>query len=208
MRNVIADLEVEVEAATLLMMRLAGAFDRAADDEQEEQLKRLLTPVAKFWVTKRCTGVVHEALECLGGNGYVEDSSMPRLFRESPLNAIWEGSGNVIALDVLRVLNKQPAAYEALRAEMESGRGADERADRLFDEADAAVGAADEAEWNARRLVSQLGVSITASLVVRHGSDELANAYLASRPGEGPGRSYGILPAGTDVDGLLAAAGV
>jgi putative acyl-CoA dehydrogenase len=206
MRNVIADLEVEAEAAALLMMRLAGAFDRAAGDDQEEQLKRILTPVAKFWIAKRCTGVVHEALECLGGNGYVEDSIMPRLFRESPLNAIWEGSGNVIALDVLRVLNKQPEAYEALRAEMGTVRGSDPRLDRLLDEADTAVKAVADPEWEARRLTSLLATAVTASLVVRHGSRELAGAYLASRLGEGPGRGYGSLPSGTGIEGLLASA--
>jgi putative acyl-CoA dehydrogenase len=207
MRNVIADIEVEAEAAALLMMRLAGAFDRAAGDEHEELLKRILTPVAKFWVTKRCAGVVHEAMECLGGNGYVEDSILPRLYRESPVNAIWEGSGNVIALDVLRVLDRQPAAYEALRTEMAVARGSDPGLDRLLDDVDGAARAAvDDREWEARRLTSLLATATTASLVLRHGSDDLARAYLASRTGEGPGRGYGTLPPGTASDRLLTGA--
>src|SRR5690606_26725816 len=103
MQMAIADLEAETQAATALTTRLAGAFDRAAGDEEEAAVKRILTPVAKYWVTKRCSPVVREAMECLGGNGYVEESILPRIYRESPLNAIWEGSGNVIALDVMRV---------------------------------------------------------------------------------------------------------
>ena len=109
MANVVADLEVETQAAEALMVRTAATFDRAASEPGEAALRRVITPVAKYWVTKRCTGVVHESLECLGGNGYVEESIMPRLLRESPLNAIWEGSGNVIALDVLRALRDRPS---------------------------------------------------------------------------------------------------
>ncbi|MFV1962793.1 MAG: acyl-CoA dehydrogenase family protein, partial [Acidimicrobiia bacterium] len=129
MQNVLADLEVETEMAVLLMMRTAGAADRAAVDEHEALIKRILTPVGKYWVTKRCSEVVHEATECLGGSGFIEESIMPRLFRESPLNAIWEGPGNVIALDVIRVLAKEPAAVDALRVELGTSRGAGRRLD-------------------------------------------------------------------------------
>ena len=119
MLNVLADLEVETEAAALLMTRLATSFDRSSDDSHEQALRRIATPLAKFWVTKRCSEVVHEALECLGGNGFVEESDhASSLFRESPLNAIWEGSGNVIALDVLRAARANPDSVEALADEI------------------------------------------------------------------------------------------
>jgi len=204
MRNVIADLEIETEAATLLMMRLAATFDAAGTDDQQAALQRVLTPTAKYWITKRCTGVVHEALECLGGNGYVEESILPRLFRESPLNAIWEGSGNVIALDVIRALSKEPSTRDALIAELELGRGLDSRLDRLID--GAAASTVRVSEWEARLLVEALAVAVQASLVARSGLDELAEAFLASRVGDESRRLYGTLPAGTPVDYLIGAA--
>ena len=128
MRNVLADLAVESEAATTLALRLAAAYD--TDTDEERALLRLMVPAAKYWVTKRCTPVVVEALECLGGNGYVEESGMPRLLRESPLNSIWEGSGNVQALDVLRALQREPQALNAFLQEVGKARGADHRLDR------------------------------------------------------------------------------
>ena len=130
MRGVLADLALESEAATTLMLRLAGAVDRAARGDAEEQaFTRLAVAVGKYWVCKRQPAVVAEALECLGGNGYVEESGMPRLYREAPLNSIWEGSGNVQALDVLRALAKEPASVEAFFAELDRARGADPRLD-------------------------------------------------------------------------------
>jgi putative acyl-CoA dehydrogenase len=146
MRNVLADLAVESEAATLLAMRLAHAFDTG-----ERDLRRLGVAVGKYWVCKRTPAHVGEALECLGGNGYVEESGMPRLYREAPLNSIWEGSGNVNALDVLRALGREPAAVEAFVAECEAGRGADRRLDAALDRLGKELTAADEA--GARRLV-------------------------------------------------------
>ena len=128
MLNVLADLEVETEAAALLMIRLATSFDRSSDDEHERALRRIATPLAKFWVTKRCSEVVHEALECLGGNGFVEESILPRLFRESPLNAIWEGSGNVIALDVLRAATANPDSVDAGETALWAGFDPSDRA--------------------------------------------------------------------------------
>ena len=133
MRNVLADLEIEVQAATLMMIRLAGAFERSRGDESEQTFRRIATPVAKYWVTKRCTPVVREAMECLGGNGYVEESILPRLLCESPLNAIWEGSGNVIVLDVLRSISRQPRAVETFHHELEEARGHDRAVDASLD---------------------------------------------------------------------------
>lgn len=202
MRNVLADLEVETEAAVLLMMRVAGAFDRAPVDEHEDLVKRILTPVAKYWVTKRCSEVVREALECLGGGGYVEESIMPRLYRESPVNAIWEGSGNVVALDVIRVLAREPAAVEALRWELEESKGHDRRLDRAIDGAfsDFAMG---DAELRARSLVEGLALASSGSLLARHGAPEVFEAFAASRLGGQWGSLYGTLPAGLDLEAII-----
>ncbi len=149
MQNVLADLAVEAEAATALAVRLAHAFDSG-----ERELRRLAVAVGKYWVCKRAPAVVGEALECLGGNGYVEESGLPRLYREAPLNSIWEGSGNVNALDVLRALTREPAAVEALQAEIALARGADPRLDAAADRLGKDLVAADEgarpAAWSSR----------------------------------------------------------
>jgi putative acyl-CoA dehydrogenase len=196
MQNVLADLEVEVEVATLVMMRLSGAFDRAALDPAEQALRRIATPVAKYWVTKRCTGVVREALECLGGNGYVEESILPRLFRESPVNAIWEGSGNVIALDVLRALAHGPGAADALLAEIELAAGADRVLDGALGRLRAELAEPSGGEAGARRLVERLATTWAAALAVRHADPEVADAYVASRLGDDHGQLYGTLDPG------------
>ncbi|MEX2114852.1 MAG: isovaleryl-CoA dehydrogenase, partial [Pirellulales bacterium] len=166
MQNVLADLCVESEAATLLAMRLARAYDR--QDESEARFRRIATAVAKYWVCKRTPQAVSELLECLGGNGYVEDSSLPRLYRESPLNSIWEGSGNVIVLDVLRAISHETGTIDALLDEIDLARGNDGR----FDEYAAAI----RADWQslagnvpqARRLVERLALALQGSLVVRY----------------------------------------
>lgn len=208
MRNVIADLEVDTEAATLIMARVTGAFDRAHADPAEAALKRLLTPVAKYWVTKSCTGVVREAMECLGGAGYVEESVLPRLFRESPLNSIWEGSGNVIALDVLRAMNREPAAVDVLLEEVRAARGVDRNLDGRIGRLDRMLTSPEDAEWTARRLVEAMALAVQGSLVVRYGSAVLADTFCATRLGDDWGRLYGTLPAGLEVSSLVAAAAV
>jgi putative acyl-CoA dehydrogenase len=202
MRNVIADLEVETEAAVLLTMRVAGAFDRAEVDPHETLVKRILTPVAKYWVTKRCSEVTREALECLGGGGYVEESMMPRLYRESPVNAIWEGSGNVIALDVLRVMAKEPAAVDALRRELDNARGHDRRLDRAIDRAfsDFEMG---DAEGGARRLVERLAVATAGALLAEHAAPPVYEAFAASRLGGDSGALFGTLPVGLDLWAII-----
>src|SRR2546421_1369312 len=129
MQNVLADLCIESEAATVTGMRLARACDQAPDDPEQTMLKRIALAVSKYWVSKSATWHVGEALECLGGNGYVEESPMPRLYREAPLNSIWEGSGNVNALDVLRAMVKSPESVDAFFAEVESATGADAQLD-------------------------------------------------------------------------------
>jgi putative acyl-CoA dehydrogenase len=189
MQNVLADLCVESEAATVLSMRLGRAYD-----ERDRPFRRLATAVAKYWVCKVTPAHVGEALECLGGNGYVEESGMPRLFRESPLNSIWEGAGNVNCLDVLRVLAKEEAALPAYFAEVELA--SDPRLDRVVAELHRELGEVRAA--SARRLVERMALVLQGSLLVRHGDPEVAEAFLASRlAGEG-GRAYGTLPAGLD----------
>jgi putative acyl-CoA dehydrogenase len=230
MASVLADLALESEAATTLAMRLAGAADRAArGDASEAALLRLALPAAKYWVCKRTPMVVGEALECLGGNGYVEESGMPRLYREAPLNSIWEGSGNVTALDVLRALARSPGSGDALLAEIDLAAGGDRRLDaaaaRLRDELKDAVaattgaattGAAEgpQAQYRARRLAGQIAVTMQAALLVRHAPGAVADAFCASRLGPaaatGPGGPFGSLPDGLDLDPVLdrARAGV
>ena len=207
MISVLADLALESEAATALAMRLAGAADRAArGDAGEAALLRLALPAAKYWVCKRTPAAVGEALECLGGNGYVEESGMPRLYRDAPLNSIWEGSGNVTALDVLRALARVPGAADALLAEIDLAAGGDRRLDtaaaRLRDElkeADSAV-----AQYRARRLAAQITVTMQAALLVRHAPGAVADAFCASRIGpEVAGGPFGSLPDGLDLDPVL-----
>jgi putative acyl-CoA dehydrogenase len=199
MRNVLADLAVETEAATVLAMRLAAAFDR-----DERDFRRLAVAVGKFWVCKRATGVVGEALECLGGNGYVEESGLPRLYREAPLNSIWEGSGNVSALDVLRVLQREPAAVAAFLAECELGRGADARLDAALDRLPALLEAASEED--ARRVTEHMALALQGSLLVRHAPPYISDAFCASRLGGDRGTVPGTLPRGLDTAGIVARA--
>jgi putative acyl-CoA dehydrogenase len=203
MQNVLADLCVESEAATQLAIRLARAYDPGEDTA----FRRVATAVAKYWICKRATPHAVEALECLGGNGYVEEFPMARLLRDSPLNSIWEGSGNVIALDVLRGLSRNPGAFEALMAEVDLARGSDERLDGASDEVrrqmrDLAANP-QTAEYVARRQVERLAVALQASLVVRHSTAEVAEAFLATRVAGDQGRAFGTLPTGIDCQAII-----
>ncbi|MEV5355960.1 acyl-CoA dehydrogenase family protein [Streptomyces sp. NPDC052693] len=205
MRNVLADLALESEAATTLTLRLAGAADRAVrGDEGEAAFRRIATAVGKYWVTKRGPAFTAEALECLGGNGYVEDSGMPRHYREAPLLSIWEGSGNVNALDVLRALSREPGTAEALFGEFALTRGADARLDaavaRLGDRLSEASPA------TARRLVEDMALTLQASLLVRHAPPAVADAFCATRLGGDWGHAFGTLPDAADLDGIVARA--
>ena len=204
MRVVLADLAVESEAATVTGLRLARAFDDAAHgDEGAAAFRRVATAVGKYWVCKRQPTHIGEALECLGGNGYVEESIMPRLFRESPLNGIWEGSGNVICLDVLRAVAREPAALEAFLGELDAARGADERLDaavaRVRDELGDLVGI----EARARRVVEGMALALQGSLLVRFGHPAIADAFCASRLAGDEGLALGTLPPGLDVGTII-----
>jgi putative acyl-CoA dehydrogenase len=195
MQNVIADLAVESEAATALALRLAAAVDRPGD-AHEVALRRIALPLAKFWVCKRTPFMVAEALECLGGNGYVEESGLPLLFRESPLNSIWEGSGNVNALDVLRALTREPEVLEAWINEVGAARGADHRLDRAVDDTLALLGDLAGLESGARRLAGQMATCLQGSLLVRFAPPEVADAFCASRLGTSYNGTFGTLAGG------------
>jgi putative acyl-CoA dehydrogenase len=195
MQNVLADLAVESEAATILMMRLARAYDESGRGDQH-RFGRLATAVGKYWVCKRAPVLVAEALECLGGNGYVEDSLMPRLYRETPVNSIWEGSGNVMCLDVLRALGRDAGALEVFFAEV--GRGDDPRLDAFVTALRAEVVDFAEVESRARRLVERLALALQGALLVRHGDPAVADAFCASRLAGDRGLAFGTLPPGVD----------
>ncbi|MGW7821557.1 DNA alkylation response protein [Streptomyces puniciscabiei] len=202
MRNVLADLALESEAATTLTLRLAGAADRAVrGDAGERAFRRIATAVGKYWVTKRGPAFTAEALECLGGNGYVEDSGMPRHYREAPLLSIWEGSGNVNALDVLRALGREPDTAEALFAELALARGADARLDTAVAAIKDQLAETDQA--GARRLVERMALALQASLLVRHAPPPVADAFCASRLGGDWGHAFGTLRSGTDLGTIL-----
>jgi len=204
MRNVLADLAVESEAATVLMMRLAGATDRAVrGDEAEAAFKRLAVAVGKYWVTKRWPVHAAESLECLGGNGYVEDSGMPRLFRESPLNSIWEGSGNVTALDVLRAMSREPHSVEAFFEQVEAASGADARLDAAVREVKDSLTDLDTVQIRARRVVERMALVLQGSLLVRYGHPAVADAFCASRLGGDWGAAFGTLPPGLDLAPII-----
>ncbi|MFD3517535.1 acyl-CoA dehydrogenase family protein [Streptomyces sp. NPDC058657] len=206
MRNVLADLALESEAATALALRLAAAYD--SDSEQDRALLRLAVPAAKYWVTKRCTPVAAEALECLGGNGYVEESGMPRLLREAPLNSIWEGSGNVQALDVLRALQREPMALNAFLTEVGQARGADHRLDGAIKGLLTELADLDGIEGRARRLVERMALVLQGSLLVRWAPPEVADAFCASRLGGDWGAAFGTLPASLDLGAVVERARV
>ncbi len=201
MRNVLADLALESEAATTTALRLAAAHD--ADTEHDRLLRRMAVPVAKYWITKRCPAVAVEALECLGGNGYVEESGMPRLLRESPLNSIWEGSGNVQALDVLRAMGREPQALAAFLDEVALARGADDRLDGAVRALRAELADADGVEQRARRLVERMALVLTGSLLVRWAPPQVADAFCASRLGGDWGVAFGTLPRGLDLAAVV-----
>jgi putative acyl-CoA dehydrogenase len=201
MRNVLADLALECEAATVLAMRLARAFDRQ-QDESEAALRRVLTPVAKYWICKRGPIVAAEAMEVLGGNGYVEEGPIARRFREMPLNSIWEGSGNVICLDVLRALGREPSARDALMALLHGVRGSDARFDRYVAALDSELSDPTDAEARARRLTESIALAVQAAILIEHGSPS-TTAFLASRIASGAPGAFGTLPVGFDLDAII-----
>jgi putative acyl-CoA dehydrogenase len=204
MVNVLADLAIESEAATAVTLRLARAYDEAPDDPSADAFKRLATAVAKYHVCKRAPGHAFEALECLGGNGYVEASGMPRLYREAPLASIWEGSGNVMALDVLRALARSPEALDAFFAEIDEASGADPRLDDFATATRAEFTDLEAIEPRARRVVERMALCLEGSLLVRHAPAPVADAFCAARLAGDAGLNYGTLPPGVDAAAIVA----
>ena len=199
MQNVLADLAIEAEAATVAAFRVARAYD-----EQDTAFRRLATAVMKYWVCKRAAPHAAEALECLGGNGFVEESGMPLIYRDAPLNSIWEGSGNVAALDVLRALGREPEGLPAFLAECDLAAGADPRLDHHLAELKADLAALDpeDAQYRARSIVERMAIALQASLLVRNSPAAVADAFCAGRLEE-RGRVYGTLPKGVDAPAIV-----
>lgn len=201
MARVLADLALESEAATALAFRIARSFD---DGKRAALFSRLATPMGKYWLNKRVVNFVYEAMECHGGAGYVEESILPRLFRQSPLNSIWEGSGNVICIDVLRALTREPETANALFAELDAARGTYAELDKAIDDAKQVLATATEP--SARRLVETLALTLQASLLARHAPTFVADAFIATRLGDTPWRTYGAFDAEIDLAAIVARA--
>jgi len=198
MANVLADLCVESEAATLSAMRLARAYD-----EGEHAFKRIATAVLKYWICKRTAPHAAEALEVLGGNGYVEESGLPRLYREAPLNSLWEGSGNVMCLDVLRALMKEPETGPALLAELQETAGADPRLDAHVQKLAAELSDPADMQARARRVVEGMALALQGSLIVRYAPSAVSDAFCASRLAGDAGHVFGTLPPGLDFGAIV-----
>src|SRR6476646_7289594 len=204
MRSGLADLAVEAEAATIVAMRMAGATDAAVrGDERETLLRRIALAASKYWVCKRATPHAAEAMECLGGNGYVEESGMPRLYREAPLMGIWEGSGNVSALDTLRAMATRPECVEVLFDELARTTGHDPRLDAHVDALKPALEDLETIQYRARKVAEDISLALQGSLLVRHGHPAVAEAFLATRMGDAWGGAFGTLPTGLDLAPIL-----
>jgi putative acyl-CoA dehydrogenase len=201
MRAVIADLALDYEAAVALAARVARGFD--GDDESEKAFSRLSVAVGKYWLTKRNPNFVYECMECHGGVGYCEDTPLPRLFRESPVNAIWEGSGNVIALDILRTLQREPLALAALKAELEKARGGDARLDAATAKLLGELEGSPPPETHARRLAERMALVLQGALLVRHAPAAIAEAFCGARLKDEWTGSYGVLPDGVGIDAIV-----
>ncbi|MFN4355222.1 isovaleryl-CoA dehydrogenase [Parvibaculum sp.] len=208
MANVLADLALETEAATALSFRVARSFDRAHEDEAEAAFRRIMTPVAKYWVCKRAPNLAYEAMECLGGNGYVEEGIAGRIYREMPVNAIWEGSGNVMCLDVLRALMREPQALEIVFAELDKARGASAAYDGALDALKDAFTDMGSLEARSRQVVEQMAKVAAGSILLQHAPGFVSDAYCATRLGRDWGDVYGTLPVGADVRAITERARV
>ncbi|OLY76281.1 DNA alkylation response protein [Pseudomonas sp. ATCC PTA-122608] len=202
MQNVLADLALESEASLALSMRMGRALDHL-DNEQEAKFARLVTAVGKYWICKRAPAMINEAAECMGGAGYVEDSILPRLYREAPVNSTWEGSGNVQCLDVLRALSKEPGVLEALFVELGDGHGHKHLA-RQIEQLKSAFMDTQDIQYRARQLTEDIAVALQAKLLLEAGNASVSDGFVASRLGESSGRVYGTLPRGVDVEAIVA----
>jgi putative acyl-CoA dehydrogenase len=202
MQNVLADLALESEASLALSLRMGRALDHLGD-EQEAKFSRLVTAVGKYWICKRAPAMINEAAECMGGAGYVEDSILPRLYREAPVNSTWEGSGNVQCLDVLRALSKEPGVLEALFVELGDGHG-DRQLARHVEQLKSAFMDTQDIQYRARQLTEDIAVALQAKLLLEAGNAAVSDGFIASRLGQSSGRVYGTLPRGVDVEAIVA----
>ncbi len=202
MRSVLADLAVESEAATALTFRIAQSFDDSANDERAALFSRIATPIGKYWINKRVVNFVYECMEAHGGAGYIEEGVMPRIYRQSPLNSIWEGSGNVICLDVLRAMAREPESIAAFLDELELPRGGNAHLDRALDSIKDRL-SAPLAESGARRVVEDLALALQASLLVRHAPAAVSDAFCATRLADCPALAYGAVDANLDTEAIL-----
>ncbi|MDG5501014.1 isovaleryl-CoA dehydrogenase [Marinobacter sp. BGYM27] len=202
MQNVLADLAIESEAALAMTLRVARALDHQ-DNEHEKLLTRLATPIGKYWICKRTPNHAYEAMECIGGSGVMEDCIMPRLLRESPVNAIWEGSGNVQCLDTLRAMQKTPDALDAYFAEVSAATGSDKRFDQFLTRLKQDFSDQNHLQYRARNLVDRLALALQGSLLIRHSPHSIADAFCGSRLQATDGLNYGNLRTGADVGAII-----
>jgi putative acyl-CoA dehydrogenase len=206
MQNVLADLALESEAALTLTMRVGRALDQRDTSEHEDLLVRLVTAVGKYWICKRTPQHAYESMECIGGSGVMEDSMFPRLYREAPVNAIWEGSGNIQCLDVLRAMGKTPAVVDAYFAELAVTRGANAMLDAQVAALQREFADMADLQYRARHVVEKMAVTLQASLLVRHAPGFVADAFVSARLGDKVDTQYGTLPRGVDVASIIARA--
>jgi putative acyl-CoA dehydrogenase len=204
MANVLADLSLESEAAMVLAMRVARAIDAGERDPAEAALARIATAIGKYYVCKRCPPMVNEAQECLGGLGYVEENILPRLYRQAPLNSIWEGSGNIQCLDVLRALRREPETRDALLRELESVAGESRALDSAVRWIATTIDDGDTIETRSRLLTERIAQALQAVQLIRSGRDRVAGAFIDSRLGGGHGQCFGTLPPATPFEELVA----
>jgi putative acyl-CoA dehydrogenase len=203
MRQVLADMAIESEAATALTFRIARSFDESPKNEQAALFSRIATPVGKYWLNKRVVNFVYEAMEAHGGAGYIEEGVMPRIFRQSPLNSIWEGSGNVICLDVLRAMAREPQSVMALVAELEDARGANSNLDRAIDDVKDRVTPARANEMTARRVVESMALALQGAVLVKSAPSAVSDAFCATRLADRPGVAYGALDTAVDAEAII-----
>ena len=203
MQNVLADLAIESEAALALALRIGHSLDQATNSEHEGLLARLTNPIGKYWVCKRTPHLTYEAMECIGGVGYVEENVLPRLYREAPVNAIWEGSGNIQCLDVLRAVQKTPDALTALFKELDQARTESPRYDAYLDQLKRDWANTSDLEYRARALVDPMALALQASILLRHGDANIADAFIASRLTPGTQVNLGGLPTGINCKGII-----
>lgn len=203
MRNVLADLCLESEASTALVLRLARGFDGSANSVEQAKFTRIATAVGKYWITKRAVAAVAESLECIGGNGYIEESPLARLYRDAPLNSLWEGAGNVQCLDVLRAMHKDPDSISIFFAEIRAAMGVHPQFDHFVTRLETELRDTSQAETRARRLVEGLALALQGALLLQHAPSVVAEAFCTARLGDDHRNSFGTLPLGTDFEAII-----